>query len=183
MLINYCDMPLFFGKREFVIIIGLKYHSPSEPILVFTSTEEHNLVSLVGPSFKNPPDLFNPPHDAVSCYITNLKLSYVSYVATDESSVAVDAPYVANDASYVATFDQSVTTCDPNVAIDDSYGATDDASVATCDTNVATDVHMLHTSPICSNIWPHMLQHLTQIFLHTTHFYNIPKDVIIKLVI
>ncbi|KAG5571779.1 hypothetical protein H5410_061545, partial [Solanum commersonii] len=28
--INYCGMPLFFGKREFSIITGLKCHSPYE---------------------------------------------------------------------------------------------------------------------------------------------------------
>ncbi|KAK4731433.1 hypothetical protein R3W88_024421 [Solanum pinnatisectum] len=125
-LINYCDMPLFFGIREFAIVLGLKCHPPSEPIPQFIvknnpkdkrkekkktskeqSTDERDLVSFVGPSFKNPqliylltdkdtpkkhkdpcayfeegissprilrwlraknvknpPDLFNPPHDA-----------------------------------------------------------------------------------------------------------------------
>ncbi|KAH0672512.1 hypothetical protein KY284_023599 [Solanum tuberosum] len=73
-LINYCGMPLCFSKKEFAIVTGLKCHSPSESIHVFTakkqprrrkkggkaqtskeqSTEEQDLVSLVGPSFKNP---------------------------------------------------------------------------------------------------------------------------------
>ncbi|KAH0754474.1 hypothetical protein KY290_024744 [Solanum tuberosum] len=67
-------MPLCFSKKEFAIVTGLKCHSPSESIHVFTakkqprrrkkggkaqtskeqSTEEQDLVSLVGPSFKNP---------------------------------------------------------------------------------------------------------------------------------
>ncbi|KAH0725226.1 hypothetical protein KY284_001091 [Solanum tuberosum] len=64
-------MPLFFGKREFAIVSGLKCHPPSEPIPEFIvnkesrrqkkggkeeirqSTEEQDLVSLVGTSFKN----------------------------------------------------------------------------------------------------------------------------------
>ncbi|KAK4706861.1 hypothetical protein R3W88_033578 [Solanum pinnatisectum] len=157
-LINYCGMPLFFGKKEFSIVTWLRCYSSSEPIPVFTakkqpqrqkkggeaetskeqSTEEQDLVSLVGPSFKNPKlvallndkdtsrndkeslcllwfawafepishlrhqvtakeeissprilrwlkaknvknplDLFNPFDDALSCYITNFKFSYV----------------------------------------------------------------------------------------------------------
>ncbi|KAH0729654.1 hypothetical protein KY289_000842 [Solanum tuberosum] len=64
-------MPLFFGKREFAIVSGLKCHPPSEPVPEFIvkkeprrrkkggkeetrqSTEEQDLVSLVGTSFKN----------------------------------------------------------------------------------------------------------------------------------
>ncbi|KAG5591388.1 hypothetical protein H5410_041902 [Solanum commersonii] len=71
-LINYCDMPLFFGRREFNIVSGLKRHPPFEPVPEFIvkkeprrrkkrekeetrqSTEEQDLVSLVGTSFKNP---------------------------------------------------------------------------------------------------------------------------------
>ncbi|KAH0658789.1 hypothetical protein KY285_029228 [Solanum tuberosum] len=71
-LINYCGMPLFFGRREFVIVSGLKCYHPSEPVPEFIvkkdprrrkkggkeeirqSTEEQDLVSLVGTSFKNP---------------------------------------------------------------------------------------------------------------------------------
>ncbi|KAH0709693.1 hypothetical protein KY284_011120 [Solanum tuberosum] len=69
-LINYCGMPLLFGKREFVIVSGLKCHPPSEPVPEFIvnkftrrkkggkdettqSTEEQDLMSLVGTSFKN----------------------------------------------------------------------------------------------------------------------------------
>jgi len=80
---------------------------------------------------KNIPDLYNPPHDAVSYYyITPI------YVATCD-------PNVATDDSYVATYDPSIATYDTNVATDDSYVATDDPYVATCDTNnVATDAHM-----------------------------------------
>ncbi|KAG5631128.1 hypothetical protein H5410_002845 [Solanum commersonii] len=53
-------MPLFFGKKKFAIVTGLKCHSPSEPIhkreaqtSKEQSTEEQDLVSLIGPSFKN----------------------------------------------------------------------------------------------------------------------------------
>ncbi|KAK4722558.1 hypothetical protein R3W88_012791 [Solanum pinnatisectum] len=64
-LINYCRMPFFFGKREFVIVSGLKCHPPSEPVPEFIvkneprrrkkggkeetrqSTEEQDFVSLV----------------------------------------------------------------------------------------------------------------------------------------
>ncbi|KAG5595865.1 hypothetical protein H5410_037097 [Solanum commersonii] len=71
-LINYYGMPLFFGRREFAIVSGLKCHPPSEPVPEFIvkkeprrrkkggkeetiqSTEEHDLMSLVGTSFKNP---------------------------------------------------------------------------------------------------------------------------------
>ncbi|KAH0725358.1 hypothetical protein KY284_001223 [Solanum tuberosum] len=69
--INYCGMPLFFGRREFAIVSGLKCHPPSELVPKFIvkkeswrrkkggkeetrqSTEEQDLVSLVGISFKN----------------------------------------------------------------------------------------------------------------------------------
>ncbi|KAK4729743.1 hypothetical protein R3W88_022731 [Solanum pinnatisectum] len=65
-------MPLFFGRREFAIVSGLKSHPPSEPIPEFIvkkqsrrrkkgekeetrqSTKEQDLVSLIGTSFKNP---------------------------------------------------------------------------------------------------------------------------------
>jgi len=66
-------MPLFFCKKEFDIVKGLKCYSPSEPIPIFIakkqprrrkkgetqtsneqSTKERDLESLVGPSFKNP---------------------------------------------------------------------------------------------------------------------------------
>ncbi|KAH0742993.1 hypothetical protein KY290_030986 [Solanum tuberosum] len=75
-LINYCGMPLFFGRREFAIVSGLKCHPPSEPVPEFIvkkeprrrkkggkeetrqSTEEQDLMSLVGTNFKNP-DLIN----------------------------------------------------------------------------------------------------------------------------
>ncbi|KAH0716738.1 hypothetical protein KY290_013004 [Solanum tuberosum] len=71
-LINYCGMPLFFGRREFAIVLGLKCHPPSELVLEFIvkkepwrrkkegkeetsqSTEEQDLMSLVGTNFKNP---------------------------------------------------------------------------------------------------------------------------------
>ncbi|KAG5631475.1 hypothetical protein H5410_003192 [Solanum commersonii] len=73
-LINYCGISLFFGRREFAIVSGLKCHPPSEPIPKFIvkkeprrrkkgekeetrkSTKEQDLVSfvLVGTSFKNP---------------------------------------------------------------------------------------------------------------------------------
>ncbi|KAH0661670.1 hypothetical protein KY284_026601 [Solanum tuberosum] len=64
-------MPLFFARREFAIVSGLKCHPPSEPVLEFIvkkepwrrkkggkeetrqSTEEQDLMSLVGTSFKN----------------------------------------------------------------------------------------------------------------------------------
>ncbi|KAH0653126.1 hypothetical protein KY290_031413 [Solanum tuberosum] len=106
-LINYCGMSLFFGRREFAIVSGLKCHPPSEPIPEFIAwpfeaiphlthqvTAEEEISSprilrwLRAKNVENPPDLFNPPHDA-------------AYVATDGSSVAADAPYVATDASSV----------------------------------------------------------------------------------
>ena len=31
-LINYCGMPVFFGTREFYIVLGLKCHPPSKPV-------------------------------------------------------------------------------------------------------------------------------------------------------
>ncbi|KAH0652859.1 hypothetical protein KY289_030537 [Solanum tuberosum] len=70
-LINYCAMPLFFGRIEFAIVSGLKCHPPSELVPEFIvkkepqrrkkggkeetrqSTEEQDLMSLVGTSFKN----------------------------------------------------------------------------------------------------------------------------------
>ncbi|KAH0775136.1 hypothetical protein KY290_012273 [Solanum tuberosum] len=39
-LINYCGMPLFVGKREFVIVSGLKCHPPSEPVPEFIVNKE-----------------------------------------------------------------------------------------------------------------------------------------------
>ncbi|KAH0657743.1 hypothetical protein KY289_026491 [Solanum tuberosum] len=71
-LINYCGMPLFFDRREFAIVSGLKCHPPFESVPEFIvkkeprrrekgekeetrqSTEEQDLMSLVGTSFKNP---------------------------------------------------------------------------------------------------------------------------------
>ncbi|KAG5590544.1 hypothetical protein H5410_041058 [Solanum commersonii] len=126
-LINYCGMPLFFGRREFAIVSGLKCHLPSKPIPEFIDIEAFNnypwghesfeltikyLLKPLGPktnnlfgfpwafmawafeaiphlrhqvnteeeisfprilrwlrektkTVKNPPDLYNPPHDAV----------------------------------------------------------------------------------------------------------------------
>ncbi|KAG5594673.1 hypothetical protein H5410_035905 [Solanum commersonii] len=39
-LINYCGMPLFFARREFAIVSGLKCHLPSEPIPEFIVKKE-----------------------------------------------------------------------------------------------------------------------------------------------
>ncbi|KAF3681236.1 hypothetical protein FXO37_02983 [Capsicum annuum] len=66
--INYCDMPVCFGWKEFAIVTGLKYYPPSPshaiPILTQNSTphtqkgkgkscDRDELVSIIGPSFKN----------------------------------------------------------------------------------------------------------------------------------
>uniref|UniRef100_M1D9V7 Ulp1 protease family, C-terminal catalytic domain containing protein n=1 Tax=Solanum tuberosum TaxID=4113 RepID=M1D9V7_SOLTU len=132
---------------------------------------------LTAKNVKNSPDLFNPPDDAVSFYITNFKLSYVSnvvtdeaYVATNESFVAANAPYVAIYHPYVATCDTSVITCDPNVVIDDSYVATYHPSIAICDPNVdiddsyiATDDPFVATRDINIATDAHMLQHYSNI--------------------
>ncbi|PHU17861.1 hypothetical protein BC332_13556 [Capsicum chinense] len=66
--INYCGMPVCFSWEEFAIVTGLKYYppSPSQFIPIITqkgtrtpkkgkgkSSDGDDLVSLVGPSFKN----------------------------------------------------------------------------------------------------------------------------------
>ncbi|KAF3639577.1 putative protein EIN4-like [Capsicum annuum] len=67
--INYCDMPVCFGWEEFAIVTGLKCypHSPSQVIRTLIqkkaprtpkkgkgkSSDRDDLVSIVGPSFKN----------------------------------------------------------------------------------------------------------------------------------
>ena len=67
--INYCGMPVCFGWEDFAIVIGLKYYppSPSQVIPTLTqkkvprtpkkrkgkSSDRDDLVSIVGPSFKN----------------------------------------------------------------------------------------------------------------------------------
>ncbi|PHT42786.1 hypothetical protein CQW23_16811 [Capsicum baccatum] len=67
--INYCGMPVCFGWEEFAIVIGLKCYppSPSQVIPTLTqkkaprtpkkgkgkSSDRDDLVSIVGPSFKN----------------------------------------------------------------------------------------------------------------------------------
>ncbi|PHU10892.1 hypothetical protein BC332_17822 [Capsicum chinense] len=67
--INYCGMPVCFGWKKFTIATGLKYYppSPSQVIPTLTqkkaprtpkkrkgkSSDHDNLVSIVGPSFKN----------------------------------------------------------------------------------------------------------------------------------
>ena len=67
--INYCGMPVCFGWKEFVIVTGLKCYppSPSQVIPTLTqkkipctpkkgkgkSSDRDDLVSIVGPSFKN----------------------------------------------------------------------------------------------------------------------------------
>ncbi|PHU03147.1 hypothetical protein BC332_28398 [Capsicum chinense] len=65
--INYYGMPVCFGWKEFVIVIGLKCYPPSQVIPILTpkkayripkkdkgkSCDRHDLVSIVGPSFKN----------------------------------------------------------------------------------------------------------------------------------
>ncbi|KAF3681075.1 hypothetical protein FXO37_03058 [Capsicum annuum] len=68
-LINYCSMPVCFGWEEFTIVTGLKCYppSPSQVIPTLTqkkaprtpkkgkgkSSDRDDLVSIVGPSFKN----------------------------------------------------------------------------------------------------------------------------------
>ncbi|KAF3626568.1 putative protein EIN4-like [Capsicum annuum] len=67
--INYCGMPVCFDWEEFAIVTGLKYYppSPSQVIPILTpkkhpahpkkekgkSSDRDDLVSIVGPSFKN----------------------------------------------------------------------------------------------------------------------------------
>ncbi|KAM3217715.1 putative protein isoform X1 [Capsicum annuum] len=64
--INYCGMPVCFGLKEFAIVTGLKCYPPSQPIRILTQRKAHctqkgkdkssdgdDLLSLVGPSFKN----------------------------------------------------------------------------------------------------------------------------------
>ncbi|PHU00645.1 hypothetical protein BC332_30432 [Capsicum chinense] len=64
--INYCGMPICFGWKEFAIVTGLKYYPPSQVIPILTqkntphtqksqgkSCDRDDLVSIVGPSFKN----------------------------------------------------------------------------------------------------------------------------------
>ncbi|PHU08829.1 hypothetical protein BC332_20689 [Capsicum chinense] len=65
--INYCGMPICFGWKEFAIVTGLKCYPPSQVIPILTqkkiprtpkkgkgkSCDRDDLVSIVGPSFKN----------------------------------------------------------------------------------------------------------------------------------
>ncbi|KAM3247533.1 hypothetical protein P3L10_009300 [Capsicum annuum] len=65
--INYCGMPVCFGWKEFAIVTGLKCYPPSQVIPILTqkkipripkkgkgkSCDRDDLVSIVGPSFKN----------------------------------------------------------------------------------------------------------------------------------
>ncbi|PHU06747.1 hypothetical protein BC332_23236 [Capsicum chinense] len=65
--INYCGMPVCFGWKEFAIVTGLKCYPPSQVIPILTQKKESrtlkkgkgksydrdNLLSIVGPSFKN----------------------------------------------------------------------------------------------------------------------------------
>ncbi|PHU10081.1 hypothetical protein BC332_21941 [Capsicum chinense] len=65
--INYCGMPVCFGWKEFVIVTGLKCYPPSQVIHILTqkklprtpkkgkvkACDRDDLVSIVGPSFKN----------------------------------------------------------------------------------------------------------------------------------
>ncbi|PHU05291.1 hypothetical protein BC332_26113 [Capsicum chinense] len=65
--INYCGMPSCFGWKEFAIVTGLKCYPPSQVIPILTppkiprtpkkskgkSCDRDDLVSIVGPSFKN----------------------------------------------------------------------------------------------------------------------------------
>ncbi|PHT81356.1 hypothetical protein T459_14371 [Capsicum annuum] len=67
--INYCGMPVCFGWEEFAIVTGLKYYPPFPSQVIHTltqkkaprtpqkgkvkSSDRDDLVSIVGPSFKN----------------------------------------------------------------------------------------------------------------------------------
>ncbi|PHT92215.1 hypothetical protein T459_00097 [Capsicum annuum] len=67
--INYCGMPVYFGWEEFAIVTGLKCYAPSPSQVIPTltqkkaprtpkkgkgkSSDRDDLVSIVGPSFKN----------------------------------------------------------------------------------------------------------------------------------
>ncbi|PHU12722.1 hypothetical protein BC332_19652 [Capsicum chinense] len=65
--INYCDMPVYFGWKVFAIVTRLKCYPPSQVIPILTqkkhpahpkkgkdkSCDHNDLVSIVGPSFKN----------------------------------------------------------------------------------------------------------------------------------
>ncbi|PHU08591.1 hypothetical protein BC332_20451 [Capsicum chinense] len=67
MWINYCDIPLCFGWKEFAIVTGLKCYPPSQVIPILTpqkaphipkkgkgkSCDRDDLVSIIGLSFKN----------------------------------------------------------------------------------------------------------------------------------
>ncbi|PHU17250.1 hypothetical protein BC332_12945 [Capsicum chinense] len=67
MWINYYGIPVCFGWKEFVIVTGLKFYPPSQVIPILTpkkaprtpkkgkgkSCDRDDLVSIVGPSFKN----------------------------------------------------------------------------------------------------------------------------------
>ncbi|KAM3199869.1 hypothetical protein P3L10_032229 [Capsicum annuum] len=67
MWIYYCGMPICFGWKEFAIVTGLKCYPPSQVIPILTpkkiprttkkgkgeSCDRVDLVSIVGPSFKN----------------------------------------------------------------------------------------------------------------------------------
>ncbi|PHU11289.1 hypothetical protein BC332_18219 [Capsicum chinense] len=66
---NYCSMPVYFGWKEFAIVTGLKCYPPSPSQVISTltkkkaprtpkkgkgkSSDRDDLVSIVGPSFKN----------------------------------------------------------------------------------------------------------------------------------
>ncbi|KAG5605437.1 hypothetical protein H5410_026929 [Solanum commersonii] len=139
---NLFGCPWAFMACTFEVIPHLKHQVTAKKEI----SSPKILRCLTAKNVKNSPNLFNPPDDAVSFYITNFKLSYVSnvvtdeaYVATNESFVVADAPYVAMYHPYVATCDTSVTTCDPNIAIDDSYVATYHPSIAICDPNIDID--------------------------------------------
>ncbi|PHU07280.1 hypothetical protein BC332_23769 [Capsicum chinense] len=87
--INYCGMPFYFGWKEFAIVTRLKCYPPSLSQVIPTltqkkgkdkSSDRDDLVSIVGPSFKN------------KNLIEALKGDVIVEATTKEHNIIVDNP-------------------------------------------------------------------------------------------
>ncbi|KAG5630696.1 hypothetical protein H5410_002413 [Solanum commersonii] len=164
-LINYCGMPIFFGKKEFAIVTRLKWQSPSKPIPVFATKnnrgderkEKHKQLRnsqlrsrtcdeltvkyLLGPLSPKTSNLFGFPWAFMAWAFQVIPhLSYQVIAKEEISSPRIlrwlTTKNVKNPPDLFNPSDDALN--EPHVAIDESFVAADASYVAIYHPSVAT---------------------------------------------